>query len=129
MISKFCGRQVSVTAPAHYHSSGWGGRIADLLHSVHNDSTISMNLSMSGNNFFQTGGNRFSPCQSQGDRRSDFRLRTSWRTDDKTKFETVKGMFDRTHDNLLERTFSDVNNTAIETSEAVQCGHGRGHGL
>ena len=103
-------------SPAHYHSSGWGGRIADLLHSVHNDSTISMNLSMSGNNFFQTGKSVL-PVPVSGDRRSDFRLRTSWRTDDKTKFETVKGMFDRTHDNLLERTFSDVNNTAIETSE------------
>lgn len=103
-------------SPAHYHSSGWGGRMADLLHAVHNESGISMNLSMAGNNFFQTGKTVLPVPVSSGGR-SDFRLRTSWRRDDRTKFDAVKAQFDAAHDNILERTYADVNNSAIETSD------------
>ncbi|WP_300619060.1 DUF1501 domain-containing protein [Dokdonella sp.] len=40
------------TTPA----SGWGGRIADLMHSASNpDATLAMNLSLAGSNPFQTG--------------------------------------------------------------------------
>ena len=34
---------------------GWGGRTSDLLHSLNNNDTISMNISLSGTNLFQTG--------------------------------------------------------------------------
>ena len=36
--------------------SGWGGRLADLVHASYNaDATLSMNLSLAGTNAFQTG--------------------------------------------------------------------------
>ena len=40
---------------AAYEQSGWGGRIADLLHSIYNDNSVSMSISISGSNFFQVG--------------------------------------------------------------------------
>ncbi len=36
---------------------GWGGRMADLLVSANQNQTISMNISLSGSNIFQTGEN------------------------------------------------------------------------
>ena len=35
---------------------GWGGRIADLLNDTYNNSSLSMNFSLSGSNLFETGG-------------------------------------------------------------------------
>lgn len=35
--------------------SGWGGRAADVLHGVANADSISMNISLAGNNLFQVG--------------------------------------------------------------------------
>jgi len=35
--------------------SGWGGRIADLMHSANGSSQLSMSMSLSGNNTFQVG--------------------------------------------------------------------------
>jgi uncharacterized protein (DUF1501 family) len=36
-----------------FQPNGWGGRVADLLHSAHNDSSLSMLISLGGTNFFQ----------------------------------------------------------------------------
>jgi uncharacterized protein (DUF1501 family) len=38
-------------------AQGWGGKMADLLNSANENQTISMNLSLSGSNIFQTGNN------------------------------------------------------------------------
>ncbi len=36
---------------------GWGGKIADMMNSANSNQTISMNMSLSGSNVFQTGNN------------------------------------------------------------------------
>ncbi|MEZ4910364.1 MAG: DUF1501 domain-containing protein [Saprospiraceae bacterium] len=41
--------------PDKRESIGWGGRIADLLTSANENRTLSMNLTLSGSNIFQTG--------------------------------------------------------------------------
>ena len=46
------------TASPHARTPvGWGGKIADLLQSMNDNSTISMNVSLSGTNVFQYGQN------------------------------------------------------------------------
>jgi uncharacterized protein (DUF1501 family) len=42
-------------SPAVRSSIGWGGKVADLLQSMNNNQTISMNISLSGTNVFQYG--------------------------------------------------------------------------
>jgi uncharacterized protein (DUF1501 family) len=39
------------------NASGWGGRMADLLHATANTGQTAMNISFSGNNIFQVGNN------------------------------------------------------------------------
>ncbi len=36
--------------------SGWGGRLADLIHTANASAQLSMSVSLAGNNMFQTGG-------------------------------------------------------------------------
>ncbi len=44
------------TAHPHERSAiGWGGRIADVVHSVNTNQNISMNISLSGSNIFENG--------------------------------------------------------------------------
>ena len=49
-------QQWQTSLPDSRSNVGWGGRLADLLSSMNNNDRISMNVSLSGNNVFQTGG-------------------------------------------------------------------------
>ncbi len=46
-------------SPALRSSIGWGGKVADLLQSMNDNQTISMNISLSGTNVFQYGNQVF----------------------------------------------------------------------
>ena len=46
-------------SPALRATVGWGGKVADLLHSTNTSETISMNISLSGTNVFQYGNEIF----------------------------------------------------------------------
>lgn len=53
-------RQQWQTAMPHSRSSiGWGGQMADILQSCNTNQNISMNISLSGRNFFQAGRETF----------------------------------------------------------------------
>ncbi|MGB0370708.1 MAG: DUF1501 domain-containing protein [Opitutales bacterium] len=43
------------SVPDQRSTTGWAGRVADILESANQDDTVSMNISLSGNNVFQTG--------------------------------------------------------------------------
>jgi uncharacterized protein (DUF1501 family) len=45
------------SVPQERSAEGWGGRLADLLQSMNSTQDISMNISLSGNNIFQSGPN------------------------------------------------------------------------
>ncbi len=47
--------QWQTSIPQERTSEGWGGKMADILQSMNTNQNISMNISLSGNNIFQTG--------------------------------------------------------------------------
>lgn len=47
--------QWQTSVPDSPRKIGWGGRLADLTHSLNGDAQLSMNVSLAGNNFFQVG--------------------------------------------------------------------------
>lgn len=47
--------QWQTSRPEDKDVPGWGGRMADILHSTYNSSNVSMNISLSGYNIFQNG--------------------------------------------------------------------------
>tara|TARA_Y100000385_G_C13095828_1_gene641243 strand:+ start:1692 stop:3104 length:1413 start_codon:yes stop_codon:yes gene_type:complete len=48
-------QQWQTSVPHTRSSSGWGGRMSDILQSMNNNQNISMNISLSGRNIFQSG--------------------------------------------------------------------------
>ncbi len=48
-------QQWQTGVPTERSSIGWAGKIGDLIRDCNNNSTISMNISLSGSNIFQTG--------------------------------------------------------------------------
>lgn len=50
-------QQWQTSIPQSRSSIGWGGRIADILHAGNGNQNISMNITLSGTNFFQVGNN------------------------------------------------------------------------
>lgn len=52
-------RQWQTSVPQDTSAIGWGGRTADLLHSLNNNDNISMNISIAGNNTWQAGNEVF----------------------------------------------------------------------
>lgn len=51
--------QWQTSVPDSPRKIGWGGRLADLTHSLNTDAQLSMNVSLAGNNFFQVGNEVF----------------------------------------------------------------------
>ncbi|MEM7672947.1 MAG: DUF1501 domain-containing protein [Verrucomicrobiota bacterium] len=47
--------QWQTSIPDQRSTTGWAGRMADILEAANSDETVSMNISVSGNNVFQTG--------------------------------------------------------------------------
>lgn len=50
-------QQWQTSLPSERSSIGWGGRIADLLSDMNDNDKLSMNISLSGSNIFQSGNN------------------------------------------------------------------------
>ncbi|MEM1321225.1 MAG: DUF1501 domain-containing protein [Bacteroidota bacterium] len=48
-------QQWQTSVPQSRSAYGWGGRMADILHSMNANQNISMNISLSGRNIFQSG--------------------------------------------------------------------------
>lgn len=48
-------QQWQTSVPQNRSALGWGGRMADILQSMNSNQAISMNISLSGRNFFQSG--------------------------------------------------------------------------
>lgn len=48
-------QQWQTSVPQDRAAVGWGGRLADLLSTLNENNTVSMNISLSGSNVFQTG--------------------------------------------------------------------------
>ncbi len=45
--------------PQDRSNTGWGGKMADILQSMNSNQSISMNISLSGNNIYQSGDNAY----------------------------------------------------------------------
>ncbi len=99
-------------------SSGWGGRLADLLTSFNNADTISMSISLSGSNTFQVG-NQISEYQvsTQG----PIGLSGFGGTDGQIRYQAVQDLLNLPHQNLFEAEFAKITNRAI-TNNALLTG-------
>lgn len=91
-------------------TSGWGGRLADLLTSFNDVNAISMSISLAGTNAFQVG-NRVSEYQvSTG---GSIGLNGFNGTNGQIRYQAVQNMLNLPHQNLFEAEFAKITNRAI----------------
>jgi uncharacterized protein (DUF1501 family) len=94
-------------APA---TSGWGGRMADLLTSFNSADAVSMSISLAGTNMFQVGRNIFE-YQVSPDGVVDL---TGFNNQDgQIRYQAVQNLLNLPHQNLFEAEFAKITNRAI----------------
>ena len=106
--------------PQERTSIGWGGKIADLLISANPNQTISMNISLSGSNIFQTGENTVEYALHPQDgslgiidyNNQDWVLHTMKRA-------AIDGMIHPAYKNVFKNTYRKTIKTAIDGNEML----------
>lgn len=100
--------------------SGWGGRMSDLLQSTNTNDTVSMNISVSGVNIWQTGSTvvpyaigtggatTVSGYYSDPSSTNNFQNRMYSRA--------VNNLFDQTYTDLLSKSFADSNRNSVDAA-------------
>ena len=97
-------------------SSGWGGRLADLLTSFNNLDTISMSISLAGSNTFQVGNN---VSEYQVSTRGPIGLNGFGGTDGLIRYQAVQDLLNLPHQNLFEAEFAKITNRAITNNNLL----------
>jgi uncharacterized protein (DUF1501 family) len=94
-------------------SAGWGGRMAEILHAVNERDTVSMNISLSGTNIFQSGRSLV-PYSITPDGAS---LLEGYTDPARTFFrKAVDSMLELKYQNLLKQTYANLTRESIESA-------------
>ncbi len=101
-----------------FQPNGWGGRMADLLHSAHNDTSLSMLVSLSGTNYFQVADTLL-PVRLPGGGLPAYRLGQDTSDAGVTRYAAFRRILDKKYANMMEDAFSDVSNRAIQDIDTV----------
>jgi len=108
--------QWQTSIPQDLSTSGWGGRMADVLSSLNQNQNVSMNISLSGVNIFQVGSQVFpfaiTPNGSTGilgyDGPSFFNM---------ARTQAIDSLLDQEYKNLFELTYGQTVRTAQDSHE------------
>lgn len=89
---------------------GWGGKIADHFKSINPQSSLSMNVSLSGTNIFQTGDNtiEFSIGNDENEVGIIGYESESWDGFDQAMTKGIDRMLDQAHSDPFKKTYIDV---------------------
>ncbi len=115
----------SVTTEAR--SLGWAGAAADLLHAGNTGAKVSMNVSLSGNNIWQTGNKLFSYSIGTGGSTLPSEYNSPYDTPSvsatsRTAIRTaaIDNLLQQEYQNLLDQTFTGNLKESIEASAAFR---------
>ncbi len=106
------------SVPDRRSGFGWGGRTADLMHSLNDNQNVSMNISLAGTNIFQTGntlteyslvpwGNGAIQIHGHDDEWSPMHV---------LRNAAIESMLDLEYQNLFDQTFANSTKGAMEGS-------------
>lgn len=100
-------------------ATGWAGKIADLLSSANPDQTVSMNLSLSGSNIFQTGNSsvEFSLHPEYGAVGING-YNNDWLYNS-LKSSAINGMVNATYQDVFKKTYVKTVKKAIDGKEIL----------
>lgn len=115
------------SAPRDRNALGWGGKIADILHTNNMNQDISMNISLNGINLFQRG-NTIQPFVIQPTDNGSVSITGSSNMDfyESLKRETLNDVLEQSYANILETAYTNsiigAKNNSIAFSSAIANG-------
>lgn len=106
------------TSMPHTRSGiGWGGRAADILAALNTNNGVSMNISLSGSNVFQTGNSVFEYAINNEGATSLDGYQKNWQAGqalEQIRGAAVDGMLAQQYSNLLQRSFARSERNALD---------------
>lgn len=105
------GQQWMTGLPNGRSATGWGGKVADLIKDMNNNPNISMNLSLSGTNIFQTGETtvEFALDPYQGSSGIEgYGATEDWNVFDRMRTKALRSMIDAEYQDMFKKTYIDV---------------------
>ncbi|HEY2614244.1 MAG TPA: DUF1501 domain-containing protein [Chthoniobacterales bacterium] len=109
--------QWQTSVPDQPSRTGWGGRMADLLHSLNGDAKVSLSISIAGRNTFEVGNTvipySVSPNGSIGLTGFDGSANAN------VRLQAFKDLLALPHHNLFEQAYSDTVTRSIAANEIL----------
>lgn len=100
------------TAFPHERSSvGWGGKVADLINDMNTNKRISMNISLSGTNIFQTGKNTIEYAIDPYNGSVGiygYGATDDWNVFDRMRTQAIDSMLEYNYQDIFKKTYTDV---------------------
>ena len=111
--------QWQTSVPDSTRKIGWGGRIADLLQSLNGNASVSMNISIAGNNFFQVGNQTLQyPMSTSGSQGlTDYTTTSAPR---KQQYQGLNETLGMSYSHLFEAEYASIMNRAIDRDLLVK---------
>ncbi len=105
------GQQWMTGLPNERSATGWGGKVADLVNDMNNNPNISMNLSLSGTNIFQTGRETIEFALDPYNGSSGiygFGEHDEWNVFDRMRTQAINSMLEAEYQDMFQKTYVDV---------------------
>ncbi|MBK7642452.1 MAG: DUF1501 domain-containing protein [Planctomycetes bacterium] len=96
---------------------GWGGRVAELLHTLNGSSALSMNITLLGANTFQVGPTVAPFSMGTGGPQG---LAGFWGQQGQRRYLAFQQLLNRQTPNLFEKAFADTQKRAIDTNALLE---------
>lgn len=106
------------TMNAAYNQTGWGARMAEALVGTQERTSVSMLVSLNGNNFFQVGKTML-PFRPGPGGTPVFRLGQGSSTQDVSRYTAFRNILNAEYANLMEDAFADLSNKSIIEADTI----------
>lgn len=119
-------QQWQTSIPQSREAIGWGGRMADLLKTLNTNQNISMNISLSGRNVYQSGNTVMEySISNRGDGVEGIQAMVpSWYSDsgylNRLRDDVIEDMSTEVYMNIFQQTFGDLTKQTLDTFEDFQ---------
>jgi uncharacterized protein (DUF1501 family) len=105
------GQQWMTGLPNERSATGWGGKVADIINDMNNSPNISMNLSLSGTNIFQSGQNTIEFALDPYTGSSGiygYGNVEEWNVFDRLRTKAINSLVDFEYQDMFSKTYVDV---------------------
>ncbi|MEO6130248.1 MAG: DUF1501 domain-containing protein [Saprospiraceae bacterium] len=117
------GQQWMTGLPNQRSGTGWGGKVADIIKDMNSSPNISMNLSLSGTNIFQTGQNtiEFALDPYRGSSGiNGYGNVEEWNVFDRLRTKAINSMIEYEYQDMFQKTYIDVIRKSKDGHEQFQ---------